>query len=83
MSYHEHNSSTKGGDASSLNGKIEIPKKTLASITRALLLNSIHNNVFGAFTIIIPSGSPTELIIAYVVMILTSFGVDQDLCKTK
>ena len=33
---------TKGGDASSLNSKSEIPNKTLANITRAFLLNSIH-----------------------------------------
>ena len=31
-----------GGDASSLNGKIKIPDKTLANITRAILLNSSH-----------------------------------------
>ena len=30
---------TTGGYASSINGKIEIPNKTLANITRALLLN--------------------------------------------
>ena len=30
------------GDLSSLNGKIEIPIKTLANITRALLLNSSY-----------------------------------------
>ena len=33
---------TTGGDASSLNGKSESPNKTLANITRALVLNSIH-----------------------------------------
>ena len=33
---------TTGGDASSLNGKSESPNKTLANITRALLLNSRH-----------------------------------------
>ena len=33
---------TTGGDASSLNGKSEIPNKTLDNITRALLLNSSH-----------------------------------------
>ena len=33
---------TTGGDASSLNGKSESPNKTLANITRALLLNSSH-----------------------------------------
>ena len=32
-----------GGDASSLNGKSEIPNNTLANITRDLLLKSIHN----------------------------------------
>ena len=32
-----------GGDKSSLHGKIESPNKALANITRALLLNSIHN----------------------------------------
>ena len=35
-------SQTTGGDASSLNGKSEIPDKTHANITRALLLNSSH-----------------------------------------
>ena len=34
---------TTGGYESTLNGKSESPNKTLASITRALLLNSIHN----------------------------------------
>ena len=33
---------TIGGYASSLNGEIEIPNKTLANITRALLLKSSH-----------------------------------------
>ena len=33
---------TTGLYASSLNGKIECPNKTLANITRALLLNLIH-----------------------------------------
>ena len=32
-----------GGYTSSLNGKSEITNKTLANITRALLLNSSHN----------------------------------------
>ena len=31
---------TKGGDASSINGESKIPNKTLANITRALILNS-------------------------------------------
>ena len=34
---------TTGGDASYLNGKSETPNKTLANITRALLLNSSQN----------------------------------------
>ena len=33
---------TTGGDASSLNGKSESPNKTLANITRDILLNSSH-----------------------------------------
>ena len=33
---------TSGGDAYSLNGKSKSPNKTLANITRALLLNSSH-----------------------------------------
>ena len=41
---------TTGGDASSLNGKSEIPNKTLANITRYLLLNSIHNKEIWCFT---------------------------------
>ena len=32
-----------GGDASSLNGKSEIPNNKLGNITRSLLMNSIHN----------------------------------------
>ena len=31
-----------GGDESSLNGKIEIPNKILANVTRSLLLKSRH-----------------------------------------
>ena len=31
-----------GGDASSINGKIEIPNNTLANTTRFFLLNPIH-----------------------------------------
>ena len=34
---------TIGGDSSPLNGKSEVPNKTLANLTRALLLNSSHN----------------------------------------
>ena len=41
---------TIGGDASSLNGEIEIPNKTLANITRALLLISSHNKELWCFT---------------------------------
>ena len=33
---------TTGGDSSSLNGKSEIPSKTISNITRALLLNSCY-----------------------------------------
>ena len=38
------------GDASYLNGKIEIPNKTLSNITRALLLYSSHKNKLWCFT---------------------------------
>ena len=40
---------TTGGDASSLNVKTERPNKTLANITRALLLNSIHKKELWCF----------------------------------
>ena len=40
---------TTGGDAYSLNGKSESPNKTLANITRALLLNSIHKKGLWCF----------------------------------
>ena len=41
---------TTGGYASSLNGKSEIPNKTLDNITRALILISIHNKELWCFT---------------------------------
>ena len=40
---------TTGGDASSLNGKSESHNKTLAKITRALLLNSSHKKELWCF----------------------------------
>ena len=40
---------TTGGDASSLSGKSESPNKTLANITRALLLNSSHKKELWCF----------------------------------
>ena len=40
---------TTGGDASSLNGKGESPNKTLANITRALLLNSSQKKELWCF----------------------------------
>ena len=40
---------TTGGDASSLNGKIESPNKTLDNITRSLLINSYHNKELWCF----------------------------------
>ena len=40
---------TTGGDASSLHGKSESPNRTLANITRALLLNSIHKKELWCF----------------------------------
>ena len=41
---------TTGGDASSLNGKSESLNKTLANITRALLLNSSHKKELLCFS---------------------------------
>ena len=40
---------TTGGYASSIHGKNEIPNKTLANITRALLLNSSHKKELWCF----------------------------------
>ena len=40
---------TTGGDAYSINIKIEITNKTLADITRALLLDLIHNKELWCF----------------------------------
>ena len=70
---------TTGGYASSLNSKIESPNNTLANITRALLLNQVTRNNFGVFNISMPYGSPEELIIDCVVMLLTSYCMEQDL----
>ena len=50
-----------GGDASSLNGKIVIPDKKLANITRALPLNSSHKEELWCFHISMPYGSPAKL----------------------
>ena len=41
---------TTGGYASSLNGKHEIPNKTLANITRSLLLKSSHKKELWCFS---------------------------------
>ena len=41
---------TTGGYSSSFNGKIESPKKKLANITRALLLNSTRKKKIWCFT---------------------------------
>ena len=39
----------KGGDEYSINGINENPNKTLANITRSLILNSIHNKELWCF----------------------------------
>ena len=70
---------TKIVDASSLNGKIESPNKTLADITRALLLNSSHKKELWCFYISMPYVSPAELRIDCVVVFLPSCGMEQDL----
>ena len=69
---------TTGGYASSLNGKIKSSNNTLANITRDILMKSSHKK-FGAIPIIMPYGSPDELRIGCVVMLLTSAGMDKDL----
>ena len=40
---------TTGGDSYSLNAKIESPNKTLANITRYILLNSSHKKELWCF----------------------------------
>ena len=50
MPQHDIIVQTTGGDASSLNDKSESPNKTLANITRALLLNSSHKKELWCFS---------------------------------
>ena len=71
---------TTGGGASSINGKSGSLNKTLANIMRALLLNPSHKKNFGVLIISIPYVSPTELRIDCMVMLLTSYVMEQDLC---
>ena len=61
---------TTGSYASSLDGKIEIPNKTLANITRVCLMNSSHKKELG---------SPVELRIYCAVIFLTYCGMEQEL----
>ena len=68
---------TIGRDASSLNGKGEIPNKTLANITRDLLMKSSHKKELFVLPISTPSVSPAEPRIFCVVMLLTSSGMEQ------
>ena len=67
---------TTGGYASSLNGKSEIPNKTLANITRALLLNSSHKKEIWCLHINMPYGYPAELKIDCVVMLPIFYGME-------
>ena len=67
---------TTGGDASSLNGKSKSPNKTLANITRALLLNQATRKNSGFLHINIPYGSPAELKIDCVVMFPIFYGME-------
>ena len=68
-----------GGNDSSLNGKSEIPNKTLANITRAILLNSSHKKELLCFAYKYPYVSPAEPRIYFVVTFLTYSGMEQDL----
>ena len=65
-------------DASSLNDKSESLNKTIANITRALLLNSSHKKELWCFHISTPYGSPAEVRIDCVVMCFTFYGMEQD-----
>ena len=67
---------TTGGDASSLNCKIESPNRTLANVTRAILLKSSHKKNSGVLYINIPYGSTAELKIDCVLMFLTLYGTE-------
>ena len=69
---------TTGGDASLLNGKGEIPIKTLANIKIPIILNSSDMKNFCALLISIPSGSPTKLRIFCVVMFPNYSGMEKD-----
>ena len=65
-------------DASLLNGKSEIPNKTLANIINSLLLNSILQEVILVLTLSAPHMDfPAELIIGSVMIFLTSYEMDQ------
>ena len=68
-----------GGDVSSLNGKIKSIDKTLANITRSLLLNSIHKHFFDNSLIIILYGPPVKMRIYCMVMFLTLYVMEKDL----
>ena len=70
---------TTGGDVSSLNGKSEIPDKTLANITRTLLLNSIHKKELLCFAYQYSIWFSCKLRIDFVVMFLTLYGMEQNL----
>ena len=78
---------TTGGYASSFNGRIEIPNKTietLADITRDILLNISHNKEnFGDLIISIPSVYHAEMIMGCVVILITSSGMEQYLQTNK
>ena len=66
-------------DASSLNVKSEFPNKKLANIKGAFLLISSNKKNLGVFPISIPYGYTIKLVICYVVVFLTSYGMEQDL----
>ena len=67
---------TTGGDASYLNGKSEIPNKTLANITIALLLNSSHKKELWCFAYQYAIWLSLQLKIYCVVMFFTFYGME-------
>ena len=70
---------TKEGYESSLNCKREIPKRHMLISKELFYLNKVTRKNFVVLTISIPSGSPEEPRIGWVLILLTYSGMDQDL----
>ena len=68
---------TTGGDNIHSIGKSDIPNKTLDDINISFYWTKVTRSNFCAYPISMSSGSPVELIICYVMVILTSYDTDQ------